>query len=141
MFVAYTGGERHRAVEYAYFLKAYPAMAAGLRIVAGISLQGVEAGTGRTPVACDATSERLLEVVQRSGRQLGTRLSTREPGLHADWPAANRAVPGLTLSWSGADGAAHTPQDDAEHVELDRLAAVGRIATHALAVLATDPGF
>jgi hypothetical protein len=48
---------------------------------------------------------RLAEVVQRAARRVGTPLSTRGKGLHANarWSAPSATIPSLTLSWQGSD--------------------------------------
>jgi Zn-dependent M28 family amino/carboxypeptidase len=144
MFVAWIGGERHRMVDYPFYLKAHPYFADAYKIVAGLELEGVGAGTGSSAVIWNTTRERLTEVVQQAARRVRTPLTTREQGLHADrslWPYASATVPSATISWSGSDDLAHTPQDTLAHLDPGKLGQVGRMVSLAVMVLANDPAY
>lgn len=144
LFVAWIGGERHRAVDYAYFLKAGFGFSEAYQIVAGLELEGVGAGTGSSAVIWHTTRERLTEVVRRAARQVHTPLSTREQGLHADsalWPSPSTNIPSATISWSGSDALAHTPQDTPDNLDPAKLGQAGRMVSLALMTLANDPAY
>jgi hypothetical protein len=144
LFVAWIGGERHRAVDYAYFLKAGFGFSEAYRIVAGLELEGVGAGPGSSAVIWHTARERLTEVVQRAARQVHTPLSTREQGLHTDgnlWPSPSASIPSATISWSGSDALAHTPQDTPDNLDSRKVGQVGRMVSLALMALASDPAY
>lgn len=142
IFVAWCGAERHRSVDYAYFLKARPGQQQS-KIVAGVQVQGVGAGTGNTAVLEHATRGRLTEVVQRAARRVGTPLSTRGKGLHANarWSAPSATIPSLTLSWQGSDAFAHTPQDTPATLDPTKMAHTGRTLALAVMLFASDPAY
>jgi len=144
IFAAWTCGERHQAVSYERFLEAHPGFAKAYKIVAGLEIEGVGAGTGSSAVAWHGTRARLTECVQKAARKVHTRLNTRGPGLHADadlWPSPSMDVPSLTISWEGSDDLAHTPEDTADHIDQDKIEQVGKMTTLAVMVLATDPAY
>lgn len=144
IFVAWVGGERHRAVEYEYYLRAHPSFSDAYTIVAGLDLQGVAAGSGSQAVLQHATSSRLTERLQRAARQVRTPLSTSERGLHADerlFPPPATSAPAVTVSWAGADDLAHTATDSPNAIDATKLGQVGRMVSLALTVLASDPAY
>jgi len=144
IFVAWIGGERHRAVDYAYYLRAHPSFSDAYSIVAGLELEGVAAGTGSQAVLQHATSSRLTERVQQAARQVRTPLSASEWGLHADgrlFPAPSTNTPSVIVSWAGADDLAHMPSDAAEALDATKLGQVGRMVSLALMVLSSDPAY
>ncbi len=144
IFVAWIGGERSQTVDYAYIMKAHAGFAESYTVVAGMELQGVGSGAGSTAVIKRATRERLTRVVQQSARTLNSPLSTREPGLHEErstGPTLARPIPSLTLSWSGSDYLAHTPDDTVEQIDPAKINQVGRITLLSLMVLSNDPAY
>ena len=140
-FVAWMGGERHRPLDFSYFLRAGRGFEE-FKIVAALELEGVGAGTGSSAVAWHSTRERLTEVVRRAARQVHTPLTTKARGLHADstlWSDVMvKDVPALTLSWVGSDDLAHRPSDTPENIDPQKLEQVGRLSTLALMILAND---
>jgi len=144
LFVAWIGGERSRAVDYTYFMRAHPAFAEAYTVVAGLELEGVGSGSGSTAVLKRASRERLTRVVQQAARAVRCPLSTREPGLHDEQSPGStvvRPVPSLTISWSGSDLLAHTVGDTAESIDPSKVGHVGRLVTLSLMVLSNDPAY
>ena len=144
IFVAWIGGERAQAVDYAYFMKAHRAFAESYTIVAGLEIEGVGNGTGSSAVVKRATRERLTRVVQKAARAVHSPLSTREPGLHEEWsmgPTLARPIPSLTISWSGSDDAAHTPQDTVDRIDPAKVGQTGRAILLSVMVLSNDPAY
>jgi hypothetical protein len=143
IFYAWCGGERHRAVDYAYALKAKTGLDT-LKIVAGLELEGVGAGTGSSALIWHATRERLVETVRQAARQTHTPLSTRGSGLHQDarlWPLPGGTVPSASISWSGSDTLAHLPEDTPERIAATKIAQVGKMMSLTVMVLASDPAY
>ena len=143
VFVAWCGGQRHEAPNYDKYMQAHTGFDT-LEIVAALELEGVGGGSGSSAVAWRSTSQRLTEVAKQAAKRVGTRIDTRQAGLHADtstWPATDSDVPSLTLSWAGADDFSATPGDTAEAIDPDKLGQVGRMASLALMVLAADPAY
>ena len=144
IFVAWIGGERHRAVDYGRFLRAHVGFEEAYEIVAGLELEGVGAGSGSQAVVWHATRERLVSVLQSAARQVHTPVTTRGPALHADstlWPSPHTSIPSVTISWAGSDDTAHTPDDSWENVDPRKIKAVGKMTSLALMVLASDPAY
>jgi len=144
IFVAWIGGERYQAADYAYFLKAHAGFAESYSVVAGLEIEGVGSGSGSAMVAKKATRERLTRVVQQAARAVRTPLSTREPGLHEEWdrgPTLARPIPSLTLSWSGSDDLSHTAKDTAERTDPAKLGQAGRVVLLSAMVLSSDPAY
>ncbi|MBC7235369.1 MAG: ABC transporter permease subunit [Chloroflexi bacterium] len=144
LFVAWVGGERHRAVDYERLVSARPGFARNQQIVAAFELEGVGAGIGATPVAQHLSSERLTRVLLKAAAKMKVRLSTKDKGLHADealWPAPHSSFPSAVLSWAGSDELAHRPEDTPANIDPDKLGQVGRTTSLALMVLANDPAY
>jgi hypothetical protein len=99
IFVAWIGGERHRAVDLAQAMKAQPGFEEAYEVVAAIELEGVGAGSGDRPVITYSGRARLSETVQQAARKLGYSIGTRELGLHPD----------ISLAWCSLGPAARTP--------------------------------
>lgn len=143
IFVAYTDGERHRALDYERFLQARLGFDA-FEVVAAIQVSGVGAGSGDRAVVWLSSRERLAQVFARSARKVGTRVSTREAGLHADpvlWPRPKGVLPSVAVSWAGADDVSHLPTDGVESIDPSRLQDVGEMLSLAVMVLATDTSY
>jgi len=144
LFVAWEGGERHQAADYAYFLQAQRGFAEAYQIVAGLELEGIGAGTGSSAVLGHTTSERLTEMLQKAARQVHTPLSTRDSGLHVDpqlWPAPSVKVPSVTISWASSDDLVHRPSDTPESLDVEKIAQVGRMVSLAVMAVANDPSY
>lgn len=144
ILVAWIGGERHRPVEYAYYLRAHRGFSDAYTIVAGLELEGVGAGTGSSAVVQHATSGRLTEILQAAARRTRTPLTTSAWGLHADtqlYPAPSTDAPSVIVSWAGADALAHTAADTPDAIDPDKLGAVGRMVSLAVMVLCSDPAY
>jgi peptide/nickel transport system permease protein/oligopeptide transport system permease protein len=144
LFVAWCGGERHRAVNYSTFMDVRPGYREFWEIVATLEIDGVGAGSGRSVAVERSSRQRLTAVVQEAARRVRTPVTTREAGLHANaelWPRSAQSIPGATLSWAGSDSAAHSPDDTAENVDPQKMAAAGRMASLAVMVLAADPAY
>jgi peptide/nickel transport system permease protein/oligopeptide transport system permease protein len=143
IFVAYTDGERHRAMDWNKFMQARLGFDE-FKVVAAIQLGGVGAGTGDQAVVWLSSRERLTQVFERAARKVGTPMSTRAAGLHADptiWPRASDAVPAVAVSWAGADDVSHLPTDTVENIDMRKLQDVGEMTSLAIMVLATDPAY
>ena len=144
MFVAWVGGERHQVVDYGRFMKARSGYEVGYRIIAGLEMEGVGAGSGDSAAAWHSSRERLTEVLQKSARKVGTKLDTIAAGLHADpalWPEPSKEFPSAVISWAGADDLAHLPSDSIEAIDPDKLEQVGRMTSLAVMYLASDPSY
>ena len=144
IFVAWCGGERYQAANYAKYLQAQQYFEESYRIVAGFELEGVGAGTGSSALLWRITSERIGDVVKASARQVGTPLTTRGTGLHAApelWPAPSADTPSATISWTGSDDLAHLPTDTPASIDENKIAQVGRMISLATMVLASDTTF
>ena len=144
IFVAWIGGERHRAVDLSQIMKAHPGFETAYDVVAAIELEGVGAGSGDEPVITYSGRARLSETVQRAAHRLGYSIGTRDPGLHPDpdlWPQPSEDIPCVILSWAGSQENAHLPQDDAAHIDPAKMEAVGRITSLAAMALSTDPAY
>ncbi|NLG51063.1 MAG: ABC transporter permease subunit [Chloroflexi bacterium] len=144
IFVAWCGGERYQPVDYAKYLQAQQYFEDSYRIVAGFELEGVGAGTGASAWLSRITSERIGDVVKTAARQVGTPLTTRGVGLHANpelWPTPSADTPSATVSWVGSDDIAHLPTDTPAAIDERKLAQVGRMMTLATMVLANDTTF
>lgn len=143
MFVAWSGGERHTPVDYERFMRAHPAYTL-LDVVAALEIEGVGAGSGSAATLSHANRQKLTAVLRKAARRVGTPLTTRATGLHADperWPAPKSEIPSATLSWAGADAVAHLPEDTPEAIDPAKLAGAGRLATLAVAVLGRDTAY
>ena len=113
-------------------------------MVAAIQLNGVGAGSGDQAVVWLSSRERLTQVFARAARRVGTPMSTRRAGLHADstlWPRAVGDVPSLAVSWAGADDVSHLPSDTIVNLDPQKMQDVGEMAALAVMVLATDPSY
>ncbi|MHB0856126.1 MAG: ABC transporter permease subunit [Anaerolineae bacterium] len=143
-FVAWCGGERQRGVAYERYLRANPYFPDAYRVVAGLELEGVGAGSGDSAVVWRATSNQLTDLLQRAARRVGTPVTTRRQGLHADpnrWPGEDDNVPSATISWAGADDLAHRPGDTWDRLDVQKLERVGRMLALATMVVANDQAY
>lgn len=144
LFVAWCGGERHRAVNYSTFLDVRPGYRDLWEVVATLELDGVGAGLGRSAVIERSSRQRLTAVVQEAARRMRAPLTAREAGLHANselWPRPAQSIPGATLSWAGSDAVAHSPDDTPDRIDPNKMAAVGKMTSLAVMVLAADPAY
>ena len=143
IFVAYTDGERHRAIEWDKLMQARLGFDE-FKVVAAIQLGGVGAGTGDQAVVWLSSRERLTQVFERAARKVDAPMSTREAGLHANpliWPRASDEVPAVAVSWAGADDVSHLPNDTVANLDVRKLQEVGEMTSLAIMVLATDPAY
>jgi len=143
IFVAYTDGERHRALDYERFLQARMGFDA-FEVVAAIQISGVGAGSGDRAAVWLSSRERLSQLFIKAARKVNTRVNTREPGLHADatlWPRPKGDLPSVVVSWAGADDVSHLPTDTADNIDLHKLQDVGEMVSLAVMVLASDPAY
>ena len=111
-------------------------------VVAAIQIAGVGAGSGDQAVVWLSSRERLTQVFERAARRVGTRMSTREAGLHADgtvWPRLSDDQPSVVVSWAGADDVSHLPSDTVDNIDVTKLQDVGEMTSLAIMVLAADP--
>lgn len=144
LFVAWCGGERHRAVNYSTFLDVRPGYRDLWEVVATLELDGVGAGSGRSAVIERSSRQRLTSVVQEAARRVRAPLTTRGTGLHANvdlWPRPAQSIPGATISWEGSDALAHSPDDRPDRIDPSKMGAVGRMTTLAVMVFAADPAY
>lgn len=144
LFVAWSGGECYETVDYRRFLKGKQGLGAFWEIVAGLELEGVGAGAESSALVSSVTSERLMRVLQRSAQGVNLSLENYGTYLHMDhswWPAPDPEISSATISWSGSDALAHTPQDTPTNVGTEKVGQIGEIVSLAVMVLASDPAY
>ncbi len=141
VFVAWAGGERGEGLSVVNVMNAKTGFSS-LTVEAVLELSGVAAGTGKHMLLGEGSSYRLVRLFQRAASRLGVGLTTRGRGPHADLPVqagfGGRSALTAYISWDGADQWAHTPQDDLNSIDPERLRKVGQTTALSLLMLSRE---
>jgi len=145
MFVAWTGAELHVSADFLTMLRARVGFLESYRLSAVIELNGVGTGIGNTLLLERGSSGRLTEVLQQAARRCQVKASTLGTGVYGVYsslyPAPERQIPYISLTWEGSYTSAHTPQDTIENIQPDRLRDAGRVAALAVMYLAHEKDY
>lgn len=145
MFVAWAGAERHSAPDFWGVLRERLGFLEQYRIVAAIDLVGVGAGASDTLLLEHGSSGRLTEALQEAARRIGVTSSTLGAGPNGVYtrlyPAPEKKIPYLSVTWSGSGIDVHTPQDTVDHLSEDKLEQAGRIVALATMYLGHEKDY
>jgi len=141
VFAAWAGGERREGLSTVNILNARPG-ANKLTVEAVIELSGVGHGTGDAIAIGNDSSYRLVQLFQRAAARYDAPTTTLGRGPHYDLPLAyifgGRDAMTLSLSWDGADDAAHASGDTLALIDPARLQHIGRSAYLTLLILSRE---
>lgn len=131
MFVAWAGSERHSAPDFWGMLRERPGFLEQYRIVAAIDLVAVGNGATDTLLLERSSSGRLTEALQEAARRVGVAASTLGSGPYGVYarlyPAPEKKIPYLSVTWSGSGIGLQTPEDTVDNLSTDKLEKAGRI--------------
>lgn len=131
MFVAWAGSERHGTPDFWGMLRERPGFLEQYRIVAAIDLVGVGGGATDTLLLERSSSGRLTEALQEAARRIGVASSTLGSGPYGVYarlyPAPEKKIPYVSVTWSGSGTGLQTPQDKVENLSTNKLEKAGRI--------------
>ena len=144
VFIAWAGGERGESLSLENVMGARP----GFNLFtpeAVIELSGVGAGSGTAIALGDGSSYRLVRLYQNAAGRVGASTTTRGRGphdlLYAPPGFGGRSALSLYVSWDGSDRAAHTPADDVEAIDPEKLERVGQSTLLTLLVLSREVNY
>lgn len=141
IFIAWTGGDRSEQLDLYEVINFNPNLK-NFQIEGVIELTGVGAGSGRMVAIGESSSYRLIQLYQEAAAKMGVRTTTRGRGPHYAFPIMNlvspRSAPSLYLSWHGSDELAHTPLDNLESIDLEKIEKVGQSTTLMLTVMSRE---
>ncbi len=141
VFAAWPGGERGEGFSVKNVMNAKTGFGL-LTVEAVIELSGMGAGTGDAIELAEGSSYRLVQLYQTAGARLGNAMTTRGRDPHFGLPAAvgfgGRSGLTLNVSWDGSDATAHTIDDTAEAIDLEKLRKSGQTTMLVLMVLSRE---
>jgi len=142
-FVAWAGAERGQTADIERFMRARLGFIGAYRIVAVVELAGVGGGTGDTLLLKRSTSGRLTELFQEAAKRMGVAVSTRGYGVQnmQSFSDPDLRIPRIFLTWDGSNDMAHTPGDNVENIDSEKLSKTGRTTALALMVLSREQNY
>ena len=144
VFSAWSGGERSQGFSVKNVMNAKKGLGL-LTVEAVLELSGMGAGTGDAIQLSEGSSYRLVQLFQTAASRLGNAVTTRGRDPHFGLPrqAGFGGRSGLTLnvSWDGSDATAHTAQDTAETIDLEKLRKSGQTTLLTLLVLSRETDY
>jgi len=144
VFIAWAGGERGEGLSLENVMGARPGFSL-FTPEAVLELSGLGAGSGESIALGDGSSFRLVRLYQDAAGRAGASTTTRGRGphyrLYAPPGFGGRSALSLYVSWDGSDRTAHTPADDVEAIDPDKLERVGQSTLLTLLVLSREVNY
>lgn len=144
VFSAWSGGERSQGFSVKNVMNAKKGLGL-LTVEAVLELSGMGTGTGDAIQLSAGSSYRLVQLFQAAAARLGNAVTTRGRDPHFGLPTqigfGGRSGLTLNVSWDGSDATAHTPQDTADTIDLEKLRKSGQTTLLTLMVLSRETDY
>jgi hypothetical protein len=144
VFVAWSGAERYEGLSINNIMNAKTGFAF-LEVESVLELSGVGAGTGDSVLLQKGSSFRLANLYRDASNHLNISLTNRGRGPHYGWGDTfgfgGRTALTAYISWDGSNQFAHTPMDNIESIDIDKLNKSGQLNALVLSVLSRETDY